>query len=603
MHLNVGNSPFNPKQADLLNQLLSSMDHHQKIWLSGYLAASQTTAAPTDDTKKEVQGGVEEPAASRQITILYGSHTGNCETLAEEYTEKLKKQGFQVKLHDMDEYKPKSLKDEEDLLILTSTHGDGDPPDNALSFYDFLFSKRAPKLENVRFSVLALGDRSYEFFCQTGKEIDERLEELGAERLYPRVDCDLDFDDDAEIWWKGVTDKLESSQNKRTETTASTSLQGADRPVYSKKAPFQAEVLENINLNGKGSNKETRHLEIDLEGSNLTYEPGDSLGIYPKNEETLVDELIKEMNWDPELSITVNKEGEVRALREALISHYEITVLTKPLLEKLAAFTKDSSLKDLLESQEQVKTYIYGRDLLDFVKDFGPWEAGEEEFIGALRKIPARLYSIASSLRANPEEVHLTIGTVRYDSYGRKRTGVCSGQCAERTEAGDQLSVYVQKNSSFKLPQDQDAPIIMIGAGTGIAPYRAFLEEREENEAAGKSWLFFGEQHFVTDFLYQIEWQKWLKEGVLSRMDVAFSRDTDEKVYVQHRMMEKSKELFEWIQSGAYIYVCGDEKYMAKDVQDTLLTILKNEGNLSNEEAEAYLTDLRKNKRYQRDVY
>ncbi|SFJ94662.1 sulfite reductase (NADPH) flavoprotein alpha-component [Halobacillus dabanensis] len=601
MQLQVMNSPFNQDQVDLLNKLLGSLNENQKIWLSGYLAAAQTSELPANEDTP--QTGVAEQVSTRSVTLLYGSHTGNCQSLAEGYTEQLKKQGFTVQLSAMDDFKPKALKNVEDLLVLTSTHGDGDPPDNALSFYDFLHSKRAPELKGVRFSVLALGDSSYEFFCQTGKEIDEKLEELGAERIQPRVDCDLDFEEPAEEWWAGVWQQLGSTAKAEDSKADFAPLSITDRPVYSKSHPFQAEVLENINLNGRGSNKETRHLELDLEGSQLNYEPGDSLGIYPQNEEELVDALIEEMEWDPELSVAVNKQGEVRALREALLSHFEITVLTKPLLEKLVPWTSNQGLADLLESRESVNEYIHGRDLLDLVRDFGPWNADEKQFLSVLRKIPVRLYSIASSLKANPDEVHLTIGALRYDAHGRKRTGVCSGQCAERTDTGDHLSVFVQKNQNFKLPENHETPIIMIGAGTGVAPYRAFLEEREEVEASGKSWLFFGEQHFVTDFLYQVEWQKWLKEGVLSRMDVAFSRDTSEKVYVQHRMLERSRELYEWMEEGAHIYVCGDEKFMAKDVQDTLLEILKKEGGLSAEEADDYLADLRQTKRYQRDVY
>ena len=601
MQLQVMNSPFSQEQVELLNKLLGSLNENQKIWLSGYLAAAQTTELPANENT--TQNGVTEQVATRSVTLLYGSHTGNCQSLAEEYSEKLKKEGFSVQLSALDDFKPKALKNVEDLMVLTSTHGDGDPPDNALSFYDFLHSKRAPKLEGVRFSVLALGDSSYEFFCQTGKEIDEKLAELGAERLHPRVDCDLDFEEPAEEWWAGVWQQLGSATTVESTESNSSLLDVTDRPVYSKSHPFQAEVLENINLNGRGSNKETRHLELDLEGSQLNYEPGDSLGIYPQNEEELVDALIHEMEWEPELSVAVNKQGEVRALREALLTHFEITVLSKPLLEKLVPWTSNPALAELLESRESVNEYIHGRDLLDLVRDFGPWEADEKQFLSVLRKIPVRLYSIASSLKANPDEVHLTIGALRYDAHGRKRTGVCSGQCAERTDAGDHLSVFVQKNQNFQLPENPDTPIIMIGAGTGVAPYRAFLEEREEEEASGKSWLFFGEQHFVTDFLYQVEWQKWLKDGVLSRMDVAFSRDTTEKVYVQHRMLERSKDLYEWLEEGAHIYVCGDEKYMAKDVQNALLEILKKEGGFSAEEAEDYLANLRQTKRYQRDVY
>ncbi|UOR12799.1 assimilatory sulfite reductase (NADPH) flavoprotein subunit [Halobacillus amylolyticus] len=614
MQFQVMNSPFKEEQAELLNQVLPTMTENQKIWLSGYLASSQSTASTA--TAEPVVQNVSEAGVSsqnatenvtREVTILFGSHTGNCEALAGEMSQKLEQQDYKVTLSMMDDFKPKALKKVEDLLILTSTHGDGDPPDNAMAFYDFLHSKRAPELEDLRYSVLSLGDSSYEFYCQTGKEFDKRLEELGGKRIYPRVDCDLDFEEPAEEWFEGVLATLNNSKEVNREGEQPSQSERSDastnQPAYSRTNPFKAEILENLNLNGRGSNKETRHLELDLEGSNLEFEPGDSLGIFPENDSVLVDQLIEVMKWNPEDQVPVNKQGELRPLREALTSTFEITALTKPLLEKVAQLSANEELNKLIVDQEELKAYLYGRDLIDLVQDFGLRDVSAEEFIKILRKIPPRLYSIASSLHANPDEVHLTIGALRYDAHGRKRTGVCSGQCTERSQPGDLLPVFIQRNSNFKLPENPDIPVIMIGAGTGVAPYRAFLEEREEIEAEGDTWLFFGEQHFVTDFLYQVEWQKWLKEGVLSRADVAFSRDSSEKVYVQHRMLEKSRDLYQWLQEGAAVYVCGDEKYMAKDVETTLLTILEQEGNMSQEEAEAYLVDMRKQKRYQRDVY
>ncbi len=603
MHLQVMNSPFDQEQTELLNRLLPTLNETQKIWLSGYLAVPGVaeTAATTEAPSAEEAFSKNEPK-TREITILYGSHTGNCQSLAESFFERLDHEKYTVTLSSLDDFKPKSLKKVEDLLLITSTHGDGDPPDNALSFYDFIQSKRAPELGEIRFSVLSLGDSSYEFFCQTGKDFDGRLEELGATRIYPRVDCDLDFEEPAEEWFEGVMSVLSDAPSN---SEASPSKETSEPNLsYSRTNPFKAEILENINLNGKGSNKETRHLELDLEGSNLVYEPGDSLGVYPENDTDLVLQLIEEMNWDRDSQVVVNKQGDVQSLQEALTKTYEITSLTKPLLKKVAELTESAELLSMVKAEgEELKTYIYGRDLIDLVKDYGPWEIAAEEFVKVLRKIPVRLYSIASSQKASEDEVHLTIGALRYDAHGRARTGVCSGQCAERSQAGDQLPVFVQRNENFRLPNNPDTPVIMIGAGTGVAPYRAFLQEREEIGARGETWLFFGEQHFVTDFLYQLEWQKWLKDGVLTRMDVAFSRDTEEKVYVQHRMRERSKELYEWLQKGAHIYVCGDEKYMAKDVHIALVNILEQEGDLSESEAEAYLADLRNAKRYQRDVY
>ncbi|MFL6557696.1 MAG: sulfite reductase subunit alpha, partial [Bacillus sp. (in: firmicutes)] len=375
--------------------------------------------------------------------------------------------------------------------------------------------------------------------------------------------------------------------------------------TYSRSNPFKAEVLENNNLNGRGSNKETHHLELSLEGSGLTFEPGDSLGIYPENDPALVNLLLEEMNWDPEQMVTVNKKGETLPLKEALISHFEITTLTKPLIEKAANLSANQNLQELLVqgNEEPLKSYLDGRDLLDLIRDYTPWIGSAQEFVSILRKMPSRLYSISSSLTANPDEVHLTIGAVRYDAHGRERKGVCSIQTAERLQPGDTVPIYIQHNENFKLPTNPDAPIIMVGPGTGAAPFRSFMQEREEIGADGKSWLFFGDQHFVTDFLYQTEWQNWLKNGVLTKMDVAFSRDTAEKVYVQHRMLENSKELFTWLEEGAHLYICGDEKHMAHDVHNTLIDIIEKEGGLSREKAIEYLAELQQQKRYQRDVY
>ncbi|AOC56560.1 assimilatory sulfite reductase (NADPH) flavoprotein subunit [Bacillus pumilus] len=606
MQLHVLNSPFSQQQADLLNQLLPTLTDQQKIWLTGYLSAqaalagSETAAlAPTPSAAAPSQ------PVSKDVTVLYGSQTGNSEGLAKKTAQHLEEKGFQVTLSSMSDFKPNNLKKIHNLLMIVSTHGEGDPPDNALSFHEYVHGRRASKLDHLSFSVLSLGDSSYEFFCQTGKEFDERFKELGGTRLIGRVDCDLDYDEPFSEWLQGVTSALSEGKAAAFPQESAGANNQTAASEYSRTNPFYAEVLENINLNGRGSNKETRHLELSLEGSGLVYEPGDSLGIYPTNDPALVDELLTTCGWNAEEAVTVHKNGDTLLLKEALTSHFEITVLTKPLLQKMADFTKSEALHALLEegNEEKLKAYIAGRDLVDAARDFGPFEGTAADFTAILRKIPARLYSIASSLKANEEEVHLTIGAVRYDAHGRERQGVCSILCAERLEPGDTLPVYIQHNQNFKLPENPDAPIIMVGPGTGIAPFRSFMQEREEIGANGKSWLFFGDQHFVTDFLYQTEWQKWLKDGVLTKMDVAFSRDSEEKVYVQHQMKKQSKELFEWLEQGAYVYVCGDEKHMAHDVHSTLLSIIEEEGAMSKEKAESYLANLQQQKRYQRDVY
>ncbi|MDP1422024.1 assimilatory sulfite reductase (NADPH) flavoprotein subunit [Peribacillus simplex] len=604
MQLQVSNSPFNQEQAEFLNSLLPSLTETQKIWLSGYLTASLSVSnmSSADAPVLEAQSGGK--TISKEVTILYGSQTGNAQGLAENAASKLEGNGFQVTISSMSDFKVNNLKKIENLLIAVSTHGEGDPPDNTLSFHEYLHGRRAPSLEGLRFSVLALGDSSYEFFCETGKQFDKRLEELGGTRLFPRMDCDLDYDEPACEWLEGVISSLSEGQGNSAAAVPA-AIASVGEQTYSRTNPFKAEVLENINLNGRGSNKETHHLELSLEGSGLTFEPGDSLGIYPKNDSNLVDMLLMELNWDPEETVKVNKQGELRQFRESLISDFEITVLTKSLIEQAAQLSGNEDLKELLVpgNEARLKEYREGRDLLDFVRDFGSWGESAQEFVSILRKMPARLYSIASSLSAYPDEVHLTIGAVRYESHGRERKGVCSILCADRLQPGDLLPIYIQHNQNFKQPKNPDTPIIMVGPGTGIAPFRSFIQDREESEAKGKTWLFFGDQHFVTDFLYQTEWQKWLKTGVLTKMDVAFSRDADEKVYVQNRMREHSRELYEWLREGAAVYICGDEKNMAHDVHNTLIEIIEKEGNMSHADAQAYIEEMQQNKRYQRDVY
>ncbi|OXM83617.1 protein CysJ [Paenibacillus rigui] len=375
--------------------------------------------------------------------------------------------------------------------------------------------------------------------------------------------------------------------------------------AFSRTNPFQAKVLKNVNLNGAGSSKETRHIELSLQGSDLSYVPGDCLGVIPENDPELVAALLEEMKWDAEMPVVINKQEEPLPLKEALLKHFEITLLTKKIMQQAAGLTDNEELQKLVASEDanQLKAYMEGRDLLDLLQDFGPWKASAQEIVSLLRKMPPRLYSIASSIAANPEEVHLTIGAVRYTANGRVRKGVCSVQCAERLPEGDTIPVFIQQNKHFNLPESQDQDIIMVGPGTGIAPFRSFIQERAVNKAAGRSWLFFGDQHSASDFLYKSELEQYQQDGVLTRLDAAFSRDTAQKVYVQHKMLENSKELFAWLDKGAYFYICGDKQHMAKDVHNTLIDIIEQEGALTREAAEAYLNAMQEQGRYQRDVY
>ena len=617
LNLSVTNSPFTEGQATQINELLQTLTPEQKVWLSGYLVANQQLTLGTSDTQGSQIGAVSkdtetmlqqnEPTIQpekRAITLLYGSETGNAQGLAEIFEERLSNIGHNVTLKAMDEFKPKNLKNVEDLFIITSTQGEGDPPDNAAELHEFIHGRKAPKLEGVRFSVLALGDQTYEFFCQTGKDFDKKLEELGAERLYERVDCDVDYEEDAEKWMANVINTIDSApEGTQSEQVVSESIKSAKEKKYSKATPYQAEVLENINLNGRGSNKETRHIEFLLDNFGEEYEVGDCLVVLPQNDPALVELLMSTLGWDPGDQIQISEDGDTISLEEALTSYFEITKLTRPLLQNAAAYFDNEALEDKVQDSEWIQNYIEGRDFIDLLNDFPPEELEPEDLYQILRKLPPREYSISSSYQSLPDEVHITVGAVRYNTHGRDRSGVCSVQFAERIQPGDTVPIYLKRNPNFKFPKDGDTPVIMIGPGTGIAPFRAHMQEREEYGYKGNTWLFFGDQHFTTDFLYQTEWQEWLKDGVLEKMNVAFSRDTDQKVYVQHRIAEHSKEFNEWLEKGASIYICGDEKNMAKDVHQAIRNVLVKEQNLTEEDAESYLKQMKKDKRYQRDVY
>lgn len=609
MNLSVSNSPFDQEQAAQLNQIFQTLTAEQQIWLTGYLTAQQGSVTQTAEAPQQVAEYVlnneseSQNNNDRHITVVYGSETGNAQSLAEIFADRLVEHNYTVKLTAMDEIKQKEFKKVEDLFVITATHGEGDPPDNALTFHEFIHSRKAPKLENVRFSVLALGDESYEYFCQTGKDFDAKLLELGAERLADRQDCDLDFDDLAEKWMNKNIEILNQSTGHGSTVTSTETVQSAKEKRYSKSNPYQAEVLENINLNGRGSNKEVRHVELLLDNYGESFEPGDCVVVLPQNEPEIVTLLIETLGWDKDIEIPINDDGDTLPLEKALTEHFEITKLTKPLLQKAAELFGNTELLSQIDNAEWIQQYVDGRDVIDLLTEFPTSELKPETFYKLLRKLPAREYSIASSYEATPDEVHITVGAVRYEAHERTRKGVCSVQLAERIQPGDTLPIYLKKNPNFKFPFDEETPVIMIGPGTGVAPFRSYMQEREELGLSGNTWLFFGEQHFTTDFLYQTEWQAWLKDETLAKLDLAFSRDTEEKIYVQHRIAQQSELFYEWLQDGAAIYVCGDEKHMAKDVHDTIRSVIEQEGDMSEADAEAYLTQMKQEKRYQRDVY
>ncbi|MDW5375792.1 assimilatory sulfite reductase (NADPH) flavoprotein subunit [Halomonas sp. HP20-15] len=595
--LDTTNSPLTDEQAAEVNRLVARLSGDQRTWLSGYLAGLQAVSG-------EARAPREATAEQHTLTILYGSETGNAESVAQQAGEQALARGLPARVVDMADYKARELRDERLLLVVTATHGEGDPPDPALDFYEFLHGRKAPKLAEARFAVLALGDSSYEHFCQTGRDLDARFEALGAQRLIERVDCDVDFDEAAGQW---IERALDAVGEHIVEAPASAMPAAVAEPAgvsYDRHNPFQAEVLENQILNGRGSEKATHHIELSLEGSGIDYRPGDILCLMPRNREEVAAELLEALSLDPQQ--TVPSHAGERPLAEALRDDYEITTLTPAFVEAYAELAEAEALHALLAEGKRgdLMAYLHGRHIIDVINEH-PLSGGldAETLLGMMRRLQPREYSIASSHLANPGEVHVTVAAVRYESHGRQRHGVASTFLAEQAEPGETVPVYLRRNKHFRLPENPDTPIVMIGPGTGVAPFRAFLEEREVSGAGGANWLFFGNPHFRTDFLYQTEWQRWLKDGLLTRMDVAFSRDGPEKVYVQDRLRERGAELYRWLEDGAHVYVCGDAERMAPDVHAALVEIVAEHGGHSFEQAGEYLKQLTRDRRYQRDVY
>jgi sulfite reductase (NADPH) flavoprotein alpha-component len=499
----------------------------------------------------------------------------------------------------MDDYKTRQLSAETNVVFIVSTHGEGEPPAMAEDFHQFITGKRASKLPDLNYAVVALGDKSYKLYCQTGIDIDQALTNLGAKAILPVLKLDVDYEEEADRWIGEFTEVFSKTAGasvtlNKIEGAASSEVQ------YSRKNPFPATVLDKVKITGRDSDKEVYHVELSLEGSGITYEPGDSVGILANNPPDLVDAILKQTNLSGAESIKL-KEADY-LLKDALMNRLEITILNREVLQKYQEKTGDQRLQEIINDEKQFDDYLYGNDVLDLLEEF-PFQFTAQELADVLRIFPPRLYSISSSQSAVGDEVHITVATVRYLRKDRKRTGACSGYLADQIDVDSKVSIFIEKNPAFKLPANHETPVILVGAGTGVAPYRAFLQHREANNQKGKTWLFFGERRFKSDFLYQIEWQKLVKDGYLEKIDVAFSRDQEEKVYVQHRLVERQKEIFDWLNQGANVYLCGDMKQMARDVQNTFLQIFETEGGMSQEKAQEYLKKLKKENRFQTDVY
>lgn len=586
-------APLSDEQQRQLSQALSTLNTQQLAWVSGYLyGLSQSGQQPVATSTAAV-------APAGNLTILYGSQTGNAKGVASAIKAQAEARGLPVTLTSMTDYKPKQLKKETHLLVVVSTYGEGEPPESAVDLYEQLKKGKVGKLEGLKFAVLGLGDSSYEFFCQTGKDFDSLLTKAGADRVHELASLDVDYQDAAKAWGEQALNAIAAtlSAGPAGSSVASAVQQAVGHSQYSKENPFPARLSVNQKITGRDSTKDIRHIEISLEESGIHYQPGDALGIWFDNDADLVGEVLA-------LAHLSGDEATARgSLREVLSRELELTRLHGGFITGLADISDNAALKDLAGDKAQVNALVASAQVVDVLKRF-PTTLTAELLIGLLRPLTPRLYSIASSQSEVEEEVHLTVGVVRYPQEdGTVRSGAASSYLADRLPEDAEVRVFVEHNDNFRLPANPDTPVIMVGPGTGIAPFRAFMQEREAQGAEGKNWLFFGNPHFTQDFLYQVEWQRYVKSGLLSKISLAFSRDQANKIYVQDRLREAGQELYQWLEAGAHFYVCGDANKMAKDVQEALLDVIAKHGHKSREEAEEYLSELRRAKRYQRDVY
>lgn len=585
-------SPLSAPQVETLKQLSSQLTPLQLAWVSGYLAASANVAP----------AAVAAPENNSKLTIIYGSQTGNSRGIATELANQAKAAGLAVNLVSMGDYNSRNLKQESLLAVVVSTQGEGEAPDDAIEFHKFLASKRAPKLDGVRYAVLGLGDSSYEFFCQTGKEFDERLAKLGAEPLLPRVDCDLDYEAASETWQSEVIAAVKPLlAQSSSATAASPSVPFAETTAqYSKQQPYEAEVIVSQKLTSRESAKDTRHVEIDLGDSGISYQPGDALGVYFSNDAALVDSLLAAWQLDGHAVVTVGKESV--SLQQALLEKKELTQLYPGLVKFWAEQSQAPELLAIVEDKTQTREFVRSHQVADLQQLYPLSNIEAQSLVDALRPLTPRLYSIASAQTEVESEVHLTVGLVADERNGEVRYGGASRFLAH-AEEGASVKVYVESNKHFRLPENPQTPVVMIGPGTGVAPFRAFMQQRASQDDAGKNWLFFGNPHFEQDFLYQTEWQQYLKSGVLSKISLAFSRDQQQKIYVQHRIKQQGAELWQWLQQGAHLYLCGDAERMAKDVQQALVDVVAEFGEMDQAAASEWLEQLRAAGRFQKDVY
>lgn len=570
----------------------------QKSWLAGFLAGLHSRLLVLED-KQQVASGTSS-AATTQLHILFGSQTGNAEALAQSAAKSARAQGLVPVVQGLGEVDIDVFATMRHVLVITSTYGEGEMPDNAQLFWQAISASTAPRLEQMHFAVLAIGDTGYDGFCQAGKFIDMRLEQLGAKRVSDRIDCDIDYEEPSEQWISTSMPQFAASAGS-TGTAMESLPEAPVIPGSNKQNPYAAALITNRRLSGTDSGKDIRHFEFDLTDSGLKYEAGDALGVIPVNDPALVKLLLTQLNSDYDTPVS----GFDRSLGDLLTYQFEISEPSRKLIEWVGQNTTNQELRHVLQHDDKdaLGVWLWGKDTLDLLQLELTRSLNIPEFVALLRPLQHRAYSISSSSKAHPNQVHLTIATLRYHSSGRPRSGVCSSYLAERVGRGEKPAIFISPNKAFRVPANSDAPLIMIGPGTGIAPFRAFLQERHALGATGKNWLFFGDQHQEHDFIYQDELLGWKETGLLTRLDLAFSRDQSKKIYVQSRMLEQGAELYAWLEQGAYFYVCGDASRMAKDVDKALYQVITQYGGMSSERAADYVDQLKKEKRYLRDVY
>ncbi|KAF0285765.1 hypothetical protein BA899_00875 [Spiribacter sp. SSL99] len=579
-----------------LRALVSTADRDELLWVSGYTAGLATADVEVTDQPLDAPAASAPTApATQSLTIWYGTETGNAQGVAERLKQQAEARGIDVEMSDLATVNPRQIRKKELLALVLSTHGDGEPPETAEGFHRYLHADNAPRLDDLEYSVLALGDSSYPDFCEAGKNIDERLQALGASPLGPRIDCDVEFDAEEAQWASMLFERLESApQSQTVQAVPSTGSQ------HDRRNPYHAEVLERAPLTVPPSGKRVGHVVLSLEDSGIEYAPGDSLGIQPRNDDALVDELLQltGLSGDEEVAVDDSK----LTLRAAATERLELTQVVVPFLKEWAALTGHDALEAIANDRERLRDWLSTRQTVDVIRAY-PGEVSADQLVGALRKCPPRLYSIASSPELADGEVHLTVRLETGEHDDRTRTGAASGYLLERLQVGDTAPVYVEPNPRFKLPEAGSTPVIMVGPGTGVAPFRAFMQHREAIGATGGNWLFFGEQHRRTDFLYQLDWQHWQETGLLNRLSVAFSRDGAERKYVQHRILEEGADVNEWLERGAHFYVCGNGRGMAEAVEDALKTVIATERGFNDEQAQQAIDLLKSEGRYQKDVY